>query len=711
MTPRTQENPQPDEIDRARKVINRLAEEIAQLSEKDVAPSEYYAGFLERLMYAIAAPAGAIWLKTPQGNLQLQCQSNLRAVGLDRSPQNKQLHDELLRLAAMKGQAELVPPHTSMALPNSEGSGAGNPTDYVILLAPISHDGQLAGIVEIWQDPSRGVDAQRGFLQFMVRMSALAASYTRNAHLRQMVGQQQVWVQLETFARQIHSSLNPTEVAYLVVNEGRRLIQADRVSVGIRQPSTRVLAISGADVVEKRSNLVQLMRELFDSVIEWGERLVFEGTKDESLPPRVLAALDEYLAESNSKFLVCMPLSDDRESKGKEKDAEKLPARSAILVESFESLPDHQTQIARLDVIAKHAAPALYNAGEYYRIPMRFIWLPLAKLQDGLGGKTKAIMYLVAAGLTAFILSMIFVPYPLKIPAKGPLLPVKRVYVYAPTAGQIKDFHAVLKHGDWVPEKADLIRMFDPDLNTKVRGLKTEIQTADLVIGTGNAQGQAGNDNNRDQAFRVEEAKINKRAKVDELEDLRRRMNADLGTPGDLWVKSPLAGIVLSTDFREKLEQRTVKPNEPLLRIGQADPKKPNLKEWELELRIPQKHVGQVLRGFKTKDPSETLDIDFVLTTDPTRSYVGKLRRDKIAAVANNEKSDNDENEPVVMAWVRLDGDDIPADSRVPTSELVGLVSDTIANARIRCGNHAMGYSLFYGVWEFIYEKIIFPLS
>ena len=25
-----------------------------------------------------------------------------------------------------------------------------------------------------------------------------------------------------------------------------------------------------------------------------------------------------------------------------------------------------------------------------------------------------------------------------------------------------------------------------------------------------------------------------------------------------------------------------------------------------------------------------------------------------------------------------------------------------------RCGNRAMGYSLFYGVWEFIYEKIVF---
>jgi hypothetical protein len=28
--------------------------------------------------------------------------------------------------------------------------------------------------------------------------------------------------------------------------------------------------------------------------------------------------------------------------------------------------------------------------------------------------------------------------------------------------------------------------------------------------------------------------------------------------------------------------------------------------------------------------------------------------------------------------------------------------------AKVRCGDHAMGYSLFYGVWEFIYEKVVF---
>ena len=49
-----------------------------------------------------------------------------------------------------------------------------------------------------------------------------------------------LWVQLEGFARAIHSSLNPTEVAFQVANEGRRLIQCDRVSVAARSPARRM---------------------------------------------------------------------------------------------------------------------------------------------------------------------------------------------------------------------------------------------------------------------------------------------------------------------------------------------------------------------------------------------------------------------------------------------------------------------------------------
>src|SRR5262249_41294476 len=155
--------------------------------------------------------------------------------------------------------------------------------------------------------------------------------------------------------------------------------------------------------------------------------------------------------------------------------------------------------------------------------------------------------------------------------------------------------------------------------------------------------------------FEVNEKKLILDHKSRELAEMLQRANADPAEPGRFYIKSPIDGIILTADFREILN-RPVKPNEPLLRIGKVDPNNPRLADWEVELKIPQKHIGQVLRAFKTKDPAEELDVDLLLRTKPTAVYKGKLRRDKVALQAQNQRDAHDEPEPVVLAWVRVHG-------------------------------------------------------
>lgn len=695
--------PNLEQVEQIRRQINRLAEEIARLSEMELPPPEYYSEFLQRVVAALAAPAGAVWLRTAQGNLQLQFQINMRQVGLDNSDTGRQMHDELLRQAAMKAQPGLIWPQSSMGEPNGTSIPPGNPTDYVILLAPILIENQVAGLVEVWQEANRGTDAQRGFLQFLVRMAGLASGYTRNHQLRQITGQQQVWTQLESFAKQIHCSLNPTEVAYLIANEGRRLCEADRVTVGVRQgPKCAVLAVSGADVVEKRSNLVRLMRTLFDSVLAWGEKLVYSGTKDDTLPPNVLKALDGYLAESNSKLLVVLPLRDERETNTKK------PPRSVLLLECFDPPAGPEQMVARLEVVGKHATAALFNAAEYRRIPMRFLWFPLAKLQDGLGGKARAILTLIGAAVVLLIGALILVPYPLKMEATGQLLPHKRQWLYPPVPGTVREIKGSLVSGSRVVKDQQLLRMFDIDLDDKITDLKLKIDKSENTI---KLRSQLKEGDKGPLAHEINEAVVLRDAYLRQLEDLQRRTNAILQRPGEFWLRSPATGIILTGDFRDTLLNRPVKPNEALLQIGQADMKNPKLSEWEIELKIPQKHIGQVLAGFDYLATDE-LDVDLLLMSRPTATFKAKLNRSKIAKEArakfNKEQKDDPggESEPMVLAWARVSGNDIPEASRIPLDVL--QTSNIEVHTRIRCGNHAMGYSLFYGVWEFLYEKVVF---
>jgi hypothetical protein len=604
-------------------------------------------------------------------------------------------------------------PHSGLG-PVEEGKvGAGNPTDFMLLLAPILLNGQVAGLIEVWQGANRPLNAVPGFLQFMTLMADLGSRYQRNQMIGQMAGQQQLWTQLEAFTRQVHGSLNPTEVSYLIANEARRLVECDRVSVAVRRGRrTAIEAVSGADVVEKRSNLIRLMRALCDQVLNWGEKLVFTGTKDDSLPPKVLAALDAYLAESPSKLLVVQPLCDERE--GDPKSKEKKPPRSALLMECFEPPPEPQQLVARLDVVSRHSTSALYNAVEYRRIPLRWVWLPLAKVQEGLGGKARAISALVVVALSLLISALVLLPYPLKMDANGQLLPVVRRGVYPVVEGTITEFRVSPR--DVIREGRDVARMYDLPFGNKLKELTTESEAAGHEADEYELKAKdpeltvAERTKDRVEAFVKRELQHSKDRAI---RDLRERTGVD--SSGNFWLKAPPFSseetrlvnrpewTVLNGNFKEEWTGRTAKPTDSVLRLGAKDG------PWEIELKIPHKHIGQVLHAFEAleqKGQPAVLDVDFLLRSDPNRTFKGKLARDRIAGEANPTRDDKDEAESVVLAYVRIDGDDIDPRYRL-TRDLLS-VSGVDVRAKIRCGPRRLGYALFYGVWEFFYEKVVF---
>jgi hypothetical protein len=703
--PNTQVN-SPDLEQERRRIAVRL-EEIAKLSESRVAPGAFYGEMLKRLLESLAAPAGAVWTRTAQGHLQLQYQINLKEIGLDQNEAGRKSHEELLRQATLHPRPFHVPPHSGVGVPEDGKPAAGNPSNHLLLITPIMVNQQAAGIIEVWQHANRPQQAITGYLQYMTYMAELSSRYQRNQIMGQLSGQQQVWTQLEAFARQVHGSLHPTEVAYQVANEGRRMIECDRVSVAVRHygSKARIEAVSGADVVERRSNLVRLMQALCEQVIKWGEKLTFNGTRDDSLPPKVLAALDSYLAESNSKLLVVQPLRDERESG-------KRPPRSALLMECFEPPAEPQQLIARLDVVARHATPALYNAVEHRRIPGRFVWQPLAKLQDGIGGKSKAISA-IAIGLLSFLGAMLYlVPYELKMESTGKLVPWARRVVYAPTAGQVMEFK--VDPGQIVAERSILARLYSSELAQKLGtmdaaywGAEDEARTAEHSSSTGVAE--------KDRTSLLESARLKRevaRRKKEERELFIERNNAnpDEKYYGEFYLRTPSftpeerrrvsrpEWTVLNGNFRDEWQNRTAKPSDPILKLGAKDG------PWEIELRIPQKHISQVLQAYE-RNGGEPLDIDFLLRSDPTRMYRGKLYRERIASEAMPNRDEKDESEPEVIAYVSIDDPSIDPAYRLSRES---LVSGTEVHAKVRCGKHRLGYALFYGVWEFLYEKVVF---
>lgn len=712
----------PDDKNRYGRQIEEAFEAAAKLAGSNLAPTEFYEQFLNRTLTAIDAPAGAVWLRTPQGFLQVACQLNLDKVGLDAKRGGRQCHNEVLRQVFTT-----APPRPIILEPNGRLAAGGEPgpvppanlTDHFALFAPIvTADKQALGVLEVFQDPTHDPRMYPAFLNYAFQMAGYASQYHNFISARSGSSTERTFIQIEAFAKLIHTTLNPTEVAYHVANEGRKLIECDRLCVGVRHARKKVTveAVSGADVVEKASTHVRYLRRLMESVLQWGEPLIFKGTKDPGLPPAVASALDDYLHESQPKLLVVQPIRDDRE-----KDTTK-PARSVVVLESFNPPENSDPLVQRLDVIGKHAATALYNAAEMKRIPLKVLWWPLAKLQEGVGGKAKFFGISAVILLALLIGSMILVPYPLRMEAKGQLLPVEIAQIYPVREGIVRDIR--VKPGDQISPGYEVVTLESRELLSELNDVQRKLNEALSSISSTEAALAKLSPSDSNQATRLEfQSKLNlsrleANAQQAEKQSILNRYHAKESQLGfyravapqfDAKLKRPpglSVWTVLNDDRRENLQGRTIRPHEELLRVGNLQGK------WQVELKIPQRNIGQILRAFgdtryhkEDATGKKYLDVDVLLASQPDASYLGRLYRDQLTPQAVPSKTDHDETEPVVTAYIMLNLDDFPAELKIPTGQFVtGLEVRT----RIRCGSHALGYSLFHGVWEWFYEKVVF---
>ena len=700
--------------------IEKAFEGASKLAGSNHSPTEFYEKFLNETLEAIEAPAGAIWLRTPQGFLQIACQLNLEKVGLENRRGGRQCHNEILRQVF-----QAAPPRPIMLEPNGrlapakdveQGAvPAANLTDYFALFAPIvTPDKQAFGVLEVFQDASHDPRVYPLFLNYTFQMAGYASQYHQFSNARQASGMEKTFTQVETFARLIHTTLNPTEVAYHVANEGRKLIECDRLCVGVRHARKRVTveAVSGADVVEKASTHVRRLRRLMEAVLQWGETLTFSGTKDAGLPPDVSWTLDEYLSESQPKLLVVQPIRDERE-----KEQHKA-ARSVLVLESFNPPEQTEPMVQRLEIVARHAAPALYNAAQMKRVPLKFLWWPIAKVQEGVGGKGRFIAIGVTVLLAVLTAVMILVPYPLRMDAKGQMQPVEISKVFPSREGIVRSIAA--RPGDKLLPGDPVAELFSEQLEAEYKQLMNKLAEAKAKQASANIlltdqrlppDRKMQFETDRNLASQTIESTTAQMLALDKA------YNSIQNRPGwytarteqfNAKLRRPLGAsrwTVLNDDRRETLLGRTVRPNEEITRVGNLEGM------WQIELKVPQRNVGQIMRAFadpkqhKTDAGRPYLDVDVLLSSMPDTRFLGRLYRDEMSAEAVPNKNEHDENEPVITSYVKLNLDDFPADWKVPESQFVtGLEVRT----RIRCGDHPLGYAFFHGVWEWFYEKVVF---
>lgn len=684
----TEESVDPQAVEAAQHQIGQLLDDIGALSRRDVPPENFFSQVLAGVTTALNAFGGAVWEKNDQGGLDLKHELNFHKTGVVDVEAGLLRHSRLILRIFEGGEGMVVGPQSGT--PGEDQPG--NPSDYLLVLGPVKAGEATRLVIEVFQRPVRERNMQRGFLRFLLQVCDLASEYLKNREMRQFGQRQALWQQVEQFSRAIHGSLDPKETAYTLANEGRLLIQCDRVSVAVgRGSKCTVTAVSGQDVFDARSNVVTLLGKLAATVVAGGEPLWYSGDT-KNLPPQIEQALQNYIDESHTKMVAVLPLARPvREEQQEHDDRPPPPPLGALIVEQIEDTRAKEGLEQRVQVVREHGAAAMANALEHDSVFLMPLWRSLGKSKWVLEARTLPKTIAVVMVLVAAVLALILVPYDFKVQSPGTLQPVFRREVYAPLDGTVEE--VLVEHGDDVKEGQLLAVLRNTDLEVALTDVLGQLAAT------------------REQLLSVERALFNERQRLSQEEknrlagqrgELRQKIES-LTRQRDLYelkrdklkVTSPITGEVTTWDLQQTRKFRPVQQGQVLLSVADTSG------EWELELRLPEVRMGFVTETQAAAEAAaavnhteaEPLKVTFRLATDPGVDHEGTVTEIAKSAEVRGEEGNT------VLVRVKID-----------KSELGLLQPGADVNAKVHCGRHSLGFVLFHDVIAWVQKQVLFRL-
>ena len=658
---------QPPDSDGVWQTIEKSLDEIAQLAKADLTVGEFHAGLLERVVRALAAIGGVVWLVDRDGQLQLDYQLHLEDALLTIDEAGQQSHSQLLHSVLRNGRPRLMLPHTGDA-------ELRNPTSLLLILCPLAVHGAPLGVVEIFQRPETSAALQRGYLRILTTACELAGDFHRDRQLQELAQREAFGNQLRQFSLAAHASLELRATAYALANEGRRLIACDRLSVIVRRGSrAQLVAISGVDTFQRRASVVQRLEALAELVSATGESL---WHPDDRAPraPQLETALQSYLDEAHARFLAVVPLRDARTPQ-----PASASSPGTLVVEQFSSPLDDRVR-PRLQAVCDTAALALRSSLEYEGIPL-LPWLRRVHRASWYARVERLPRLLTVTGLVLALLLVAFlVPADFQITARGELQPRRRYHLFAPSDGVVVALPK--KQGDSVRRGEVVIILSNPKLDLEFAEIAGKLRTSEeqlAAVGVARLRNDAAAVNARDRLeLTAQEEQLKER-----MAGLEKQLQILTEQQQALEVPSPTDGQVLTWDVERLLASRPVQRGERLLTVADLSGL------WELELRIDDDQAGHVVAARQAL--GERLEVSFLLATNPGVSYAGTIR--EVATATDVD----DAGRPQVLAVVDLAGADLPQPR--PGATVV---------ARLHCGRRSIGYVWLRQVWEAIQSRILF---
>lgn len=684
-----------ENVEQTKRQIRTLVNEVAELSKSDVAAGEFYPAVLQKVVNALAARGGAVWLLDGESGLRLAHHIDIAPSLIDANKQEAISHGRLLGRLIQKGTPELVPPYSG-----SEQTGEANPTEFLLVTSPLISPKGPVGLLEIFQRAQTPPEAQVGYLKFVKHITDLVSEWLKGHTLQQVSTRQELWQQSDQFARLVHENLDLKDTAFTIANEGRRLIDCDRVSVAIlKGGKAKVIAISGQDSIENRSNNVQALNNLATRVIKSGEPLWYDGST-EDLPAQLEEAIEDYVDLSHGRTVTVLPIRQpERKLEGdvlaERNETNEARVRreiiGALIVEQIETQLSRQTLEGRVDLVYEHACRAVSNSMNHSNILFMPVWKFLDRCLWMFRGsalpKTASILGLIGAAL----LSMFLIPMDFDLQGNGKLKPTVERQVFAHADGEVDK--VFIKHNDEVKKDQTLVRLKNNELEQQIqttRGqYKQSLQQAyewKRKLNSATTLTESERIRLQQDYNQAEQEATNRQAELSLLEERQTKLQR----------LSPIDGVVTTWDVEKVLAARPVVTGQVLMTV--ADPNGP----WEVEVMMPEKRMRYLDGAFKTQGVykldeagQKYLDVEIILMTGPDVKHYGKLYQ---PAVGQRAELDPEDGAVVRMRCVPNDQAMLEISRRAGARVM----------ADVKCGKRSVAFVCFYEVIEWIRANVLF---
>ena len=654
-------------VDDAQADLQQLIDEITEISSKPVSDAEFYQRLIDCLQPITAAVNVAVWHGKGE-QWSLLCQSGINHDKLFHDPQQRSRHSFLLREATAHGRVRIA-----WAKAIRRDSSTDGAAGYVLAFFPVLVNQQVRSVFQVIQPANQEQPTDQITRLILALDTEVASAYHRSEEARQLHELCAWHEQLHEFNHRLQTLGRMREVVYCIANDGRCLLDCDRLSLALRKHrKVHLRAVSGQEVINRRANSVRYLQRLTKAVLSTGGRLWYPHDVD-NLPPQIESALSSYVDESHVKSLMVLPLTAPTRGSADPSAPSRRPKLvGGLILEHFSELPADKSIWKRLSLVGQQSSLALHRAKRFTSSAWRTFSL-----------RRIAAMLLLSSVLAAGVALLIVIPADFTLFADGTLQPVLQRHVFAPSDGVVDEL--LVTEGQQLEAGETLAVLRNPDLDVRIEAVRGELRAKQDELAAIKTSLLVSPAAKQDPVYYND--LVSRQEELSQwLGSLQKQYDMLLEQQQTLQVKSRIGGEVITWDVERRLASRPVKQGQLLMTIAELSG------PWHLELMLPDHDAGHLFAA--QRDLADDLKVTFIVATNPNKRLAGRLVK-----VAESTRLDETRGQ---YLRIKVDFDE---------REIKQLVPGLGVTGRIHCGQRPVGYVWFRELFEFIQAKVLFRLG